>query len=128
MCLLSTSPNLHTYTPQKVSSIRAGALPARFNSTWRTVSISRANYVNILLYCHMLIKAISERLSNKDIDTTDIKTCYYYTERDRIMGIVSLLVNILWYDKFSLPACTHIINISLTKISCTSESECWAYK
>lgn len=43
----------------------------------------------------MLIKAISERLSNKDLDTIDIKTCYYHTDRDGIIGIVSLLVDIL---------------------------------
>lgn len=46
------------------------------------------------------------------------------SHRDGIIGIVSLLVDILWYDNFCLRACPHVINISFIKISCISESEC----
>lgn len=54
----------------------------------------------------MLIKASSERLSNKDLDTTDRKICYYYTERGKIMGIVSLLVKFCDRTTF---ACLHAL-------------------
>lgn len=62
--------------------------------------------MNIILYCHVLIKASNERLSNKELDTTDGKTCYYYTERGRIMGIVILLVKFCDETTF---ACLHAL-------------------